>query len=172
MAASAFATSSTDDHKTDDPHRWRSAGSGWRWRHLPTASRNGLNGRLRGIRRSDAGESFSASWHLGARDHSPRNARRERAQHPAVALSHRREPDRNPPRPRSVTGQFVPTPWRGRFSDYRLHDDRWLPFAAEIGWEIAGQEIVYWQGRMNQWELFPPSPTEGSRRKCSSKNSR
>jgi hypothetical protein len=78
----------------------------------------------------------------------------------------------SPDRPRSATVPFLPTPWRGRFTDYRLHHDRWLPFGAEVGWEIAGQEIVYWQGRMNQWELYPPSPTEGSRRKCSSTSSR
>jgi hypothetical protein len=46
----------------------------------------------------------------------------------------------------------LPAPWRGRFSDYRRHNDRWLPFAAEVGWEIDGKEDVYWQGRVEQWE--------------------
>ena len=58
-----------------------------------------------------------------------------------------------PDRPRSATPPTLPTPWRGRFSDYRRHEGRWLPFAGEVGWEIDGMEIVYWQGRINRWEL-------------------
>jgi hypothetical protein len=56
-------------------------------------------------------------------------------------------------RPRSATAPFLPTPWRGRFSDYRLHNARWIPFAGEVGWEIGGKEIVYWQGRINEWRV-------------------
>lgn len=59
-----------------------------------------------------------------------------------------------PDRPRSATAPILPTPWRGRFSDYRRHNDRWLPFAGEVAWEIDGKEIVYWQGRMTQWDTF------------------
>jgi len=43
------------------------------------------------------------------------------------------------------------TPWRGRFSDYRLHENRWLPFAGEVAREIDGKEKVYWQGRIKRW---------------------
>lgn len=57
-------------------------------------------------------------------------------------------------RPRSATAPFLPTPWRGRFSDYRLHDGMWLPFAGEIAWEIDGKENVYWQGHIEHWEVF------------------
>lgn len=56
-----------------------------------------------------------------------------------------------PDRPRSAKEPYLPTPWRGRFTDYRRHEERWLPFAAEVAWEIDCQEIVYWQGRMGQW---------------------
>jgi hypothetical protein len=59
-----------------------------------------------------------------------------------------------PDRPRSAKAPFLPTPWRGRFSDYRRHNDIWLPFAAEVGWEIDGKENIYWQGRIEQWEAF------------------
>jgi hypothetical protein len=59
-----------------------------------------------------------------------------------------------PDRPRSAKPPFLPTPWRGRFSDYRRHNDIWLPFAAEVGWEIDGKENIYWQGRIEQWEAF------------------
>ena len=55
-------------------------------------------------------------------------------------------------RPRSATAPFLPTPWRGRFSDYRQHNGLWLPFAGEVGWEIDGNEKVYWQGRIETWE--------------------
>ena len=55
-------------------------------------------------------------------------------------------------RPRSVTAPFLPTPWRGRFSDYRHHGNMWLPFAGEVGWEIDRKEVIYWQGRIESWE--------------------
>jgi hypothetical protein len=57
-----------------------------------------------------------------------------------------------PDRPRAVKASFVPTPWQGRFSDYRRHDDTWLPFAAEVAWVIDGDEAVCWQGRIERWE--------------------
>lgn len=57
-----------------------------------------------------------------------------------------------PDRPRSVTAPFLPTPWRGRFSDYRQHNGIWLPFAGEVGWEIDGAEEIYWQGRLTHWD--------------------
>jgi hypothetical protein len=57
-----------------------------------------------------------------------------------------------PDRPRSATAPFMPTPWHGRFSDYRLHNDMWLPFAGEVAWEIAGKKVLYWQARIELWE--------------------
>jgi hypothetical protein len=60
-----------------------------------------------------------------------------------------------PDRPRSASAPILPTPWRGRFSDYRRHDGMWLPFAAEVGWEIHGRECVYWQARIEHWEASP-----------------
>ena len=59
----------------------------------------------------------------------------------------------SPDRPRSATAPFLPTPWRGRFSDYRRHENRWLPFAGEVAWEIDGKEFVYWQGRIEHWGM-------------------
>jgi len=56
-------------------------------------------------------------------------------------------------RPRSASTPFLPTPWRGRFSDYRQHDGLWLPFAGEVAWEIDGKESVYWQARVDHWEM-------------------
>lgn len=57
-----------------------------------------------------------------------------------------------PDRPRSEGSRFLPTPWRGRFSDYRFHAGRWIPFSGEVGWEIDGALVTYWQGHLTQWE--------------------
>jgi hypothetical protein len=59
-----------------------------------------------------------------------------------------------PDRPRSAKAPFLPTPWRGRFSDYRHHNGMWLPFAGEVAWMIDGKEDVYWQGRVEHWETI------------------
>ena len=57
-----------------------------------------------------------------------------------------------PDRPRSASAPILPTPWRGRFSDYRRQENVWLPFAGEVAWDIEGEEIVYWQGRLVGWK--------------------
>lgn len=44
-------------------------------------------------------------------------------------------------------------PWSGRFFDYRLHEGRWLPFGAEVGWTIDGQVVNYWRGTMTSWSI-------------------
>lgn len=56
-----------------------------------------------------------------------------------------------PARPRSVGKSFVPTPWLGRFSDYRSHAGRLIPFAGEVGWRIDGKEEICWQGQIEDW---------------------
>ena len=58
-----------------------------------------------------------------------------------------------PDRPRSASAPILPTPWRGRFSDYRQHGNMWLPFAGEVAWEIDGKDEVYWQGRIESWKI-------------------
>lgn len=58
-----------------------------------------------------------------------------------------------PDRPRSVANSMVPTPWRGRFSDYRLLGDCWVPFAGEVTWEIDGKTMSYWQGNITDWTV-------------------
>lgn len=60
-----------------------------------------------------------------------------------------------PDRPRSAVEPILPTPWRGRFSDYRLHQGRWIPFFGEVAWKIDGKEEVYWQGQLNDWATGP-----------------
>jgi hypothetical protein len=60
-----------------------------------------------------------------------------------------------PDRPRALGSGFAPTPWRGRFFDYRRHQERWLPFAGEVAWLIDGEEATYWQGRLTGWRPVP-----------------
>ena len=57
-----------------------------------------------------------------------------------------------PDRPRSAKAPILPTPWRGRFTDYRHHGNMWLPFEGEVAWEIDGKETVYWQGQIEGWD--------------------
>lgn len=57
-----------------------------------------------------------------------------------------------PDRGALIDGVTVPTPWRGTFSDYRLHDGVWLPFFGEVSWEMPEGVWVYWQGHMEKWE--------------------
>lgn len=59
-----------------------------------------------------------------------------------------------PDRPRSASAPFLPTPWQGRFSDYRQHDGLWIPFAGEVAWMIDGKEEIYWQGYIEQWHAI------------------
>jgi hypothetical protein len=55
-----------------------------------------------------------------------------------------------PGRPRL---ESVEHPWGGRFSSYRLHEGRQIPFSAEAYWSISGQETAYWRGEMLSWTL-------------------
>jgi hypothetical protein len=67
-------------------------------------------------------------------------------------------------RPRSAMATVLLTPWRGWFSDYRRHTDRWLPFAGEVAWEIEGKEVVYFQARIERWEMVSAPPWGPARR--------
>jgi hypothetical protein len=67
-------------------------------------------------------------------------------------------------RPRSAVAPTLPTPWRGRFSDYRLHAGLWLPFAGEVAWEIDAEPLTYWQCRIGDWQVSAEdlTPTRSS----------
>jgi len=49
-------------------------------------------------------------------------------------------------RPRETEGRFVPTPWRGDFSDYRDFGAVRLPARAEVSWGLPGGRYVYFRG--------------------------
>jgi hypothetical protein len=56
-----------------------------------------------------------------------------------------------PDRPRLVKSKTIPTPWRGRFSDYRRVGGTLLPYKGEVGWVIDNELIICWQGRLENW---------------------
>ncbi|MFG3593267.1 DUF6544 family protein [Bradyrhizobium sp. RDI18] len=56
-------------------------------------------------------------------------------------------------RPRLEDGRFVERAWRGRFSDYRLHCSRWIPFKGEVSWAIDGGFTTVWRADLAAWQL-------------------
>lgn len=56
-------------------------------------------------------------------------------------------------RSREVGGAMVPTPWEGRFWDYREVDGLRLPHQAEVAWLLPAGRNVYWRARIVRFEL-------------------
>lgn len=48
----------------------------------------------------------------------------------------------------SVGGRVVPTPWQGRFRDYRVFNGMLLPSEGDVGWILNRNEKTYWRGRI------------------------
>jgi hypothetical protein len=54
-----------------------------------------------------------------------------------------------PGRPyRSGRAGFAPTPWGGRFDDYRVLGGMRVPTRAEVAWRLPGGPFVYWRARV------------------------
>ncbi|MCR4403575.1 MAG: hypothetical protein NUW12_12570 [Firmicutes bacterium] len=53
---------------------------------------------------------------------------------------------------REVRGAQVPTPWQGRFWDYRLHDGMMIPFEGEVAWLLPEGPKPYWRARIQRIE--------------------
>ena len=66
-------------------------------------------------------------------------------------------------RPRASGRTFAATPWRGSYSDYRLHDGFWLPFRGTAGWSVGGTEFTYAELNLTQWETTRPTQWETPR---------
>ena len=49
-------------------------------------------------------------------------------------------------RGRSVDGRIVPTPWEGRWSDWREQDGMTVPFVGEVAWLLPEGRQPYWRG--------------------------
>lgn len=56
-------------------------------------------------------------------------------------------------RPRKEAAGFVARRWRGRFLDYRWHQDRWIPFGGEADWILDGCAFTTWRGSLLRWGL-------------------
>lgn len=51
-------------------------------------------------------------------------------------------------RGRAVDGEMIPTPWEGRFRDYRPVGPTPIPFAGEVGWHRPDGWWPYWRGHL------------------------
>lgn len=49
---------------------------------------------------------------------------------------------------REVSGVQTPTPWQGRFRDYRSVGGIYVPFEGEVAWLLEQGEKPYWRGRI------------------------
>ena len=61
----------------------------------------------------------------------------------------------SPARPRLEGTLSVERPWRCVVSDYRLHEGRQVPFAAQAAWVIDGAETPVWRGKIEHWTVRP-----------------
>ena len=59
-------------------------------------------------------------------------------------------------RPRETEGRFVPTRWRGDFSDYREFDGVRLPAHAEVAWVLPGGPYVYFRADILSYDVAAP----------------
>lgn len=56
---------------------------------------------------------------------------------------------------REIRGDYVPTPWEGRFSDYRSYGGVLIPAESEVAWIVDGERRPYWRGRIRSAEAEP-----------------
>lgn len=53
-----------------------------------------------------------------------------------------------PVRFREVNGQYIPTPWLGRFWNYEERHGILLPIDGEVAWQVSGVSFPYWRGKL------------------------
>lgn len=53
-------------------------------------------------------------------------------------------------RGRLVEGQIVPTPWEGRWTDYRMMEGMRVPTTGEVAWLLPDGRKPYWRGRITK----------------------
>ncbi|MGD8369271.1 MAG: hypothetical protein PVG78_16655 [Desulfobacterales bacterium] len=51
---------------------------------------------------------------------------------------------------REVNGEFVPTPWEGRFSDYTDVNGYRVPTEAEVAWHLPDGVFAYWKATITE----------------------
>ena len=57
-------------------------------------------------------------------------------------------------RRRKVGNEWLPTPWGGRFGDYKILGDIRLPTSGEAYWDLPPGRHVYWRGTVLSAELL------------------
>ena len=55
-----------------------------------------------------------------------------------------------PDRARDVNGRGVPTPWQGRWFEYKEHGGMRIPVWGEVEWILPEGPQVYWRGRITE----------------------
>ena len=58
---------------------------------------------------------------------------------------------------RGLANGMIPTPWRGKFWDYRQIGTRLIPHSANISWTVDGTEQIYGEFTITDWRLIPAS---------------
>lgn len=53
-----------------------------------------------------------------------------------------------PVRFRELNGQYIPTPWLGRFWNYEKRHGILLPSDGEAAWQVSGVSFPYWRGKL------------------------
>ena len=53
-------------------------------------------------------------------------------------------------RDRTVGDATEPTPWDGRFSNYRWQDGMLVPMDGDVGWILPAGRLSYWRGRIEE----------------------
>ena len=56
-------------------------------------------------------------------------------------------------RMRDVQGRSVPTPWQGRWSDFKTCDGMLVPRRGEVEWILPSGPELYWRGEMTHVEF-------------------
>jgi hypothetical protein len=56
---------------------------------------------------------------------------------------------------RRVDGDFVPTPWTGRWRDYQRRGGVLVPTAGEVVWHLPDGDLTAWRGRVTDIEHRP-----------------
>ncbi|MBN2556400.1 MAG: hypothetical protein JXA97_10720 [Anaerolineales bacterium] len=59
-------------------------------------------------------------------------------------------------RGRNVEGEYVPTPWTGRFWHYQEMNGMLIPTEGEVEWNLADGDLVYWRGVIETAEYDLP----------------
>ena len=56
-------------------------------------------------------------------------------------------------RERLLGATAVPTPWEGRWTDYRQHDGMRIPYTGEVAWLLPQGRQPYWRGTITALAL-------------------